>query len=69
MLYLSVDTMRPLISDDLQTGTLADYLGIPTTITGAYGSSVIAARAVDLFDFDDKVPALNLSLVGSPGLS
>ena len=25
------------ISDDLQTGTLADYLGIPTTITGTYG--------------------------------
>ena len=25
------------INDDLQTGTLADYLGIPTTITGAYG--------------------------------
>jgi hypothetical protein len=26
------------IGDDLQTGTLADYLGIPTTITGIYGS-------------------------------
>lgn len=25
------------ISDDLQTGTLADYLGVPTTITGTYG--------------------------------
>lgn len=25
------------IADDLQTGTLADYLGIPTTITGSYG--------------------------------
>lgn len=25
------------IGDDLQTGTLADYLGIPTTITGTYG--------------------------------
>ena len=25
------------IEDDLQTGTLADYLGIPTTITGSYG--------------------------------
>ena len=25
------------IPDDLQTGTLADYLGIPTTITGTYG--------------------------------
>lgn len=25
------------ISDDLQTGSLADYLGIPTTITGTFG--------------------------------
>lgn len=25
------------IPDDLQTGSLADYLGIPTTITGSYG--------------------------------
>jgi len=25
------------IEDDLQTGTLADYLGVPTTITGTYG--------------------------------
>lgn len=54
------------IDDDLQTGTLADYLGVPTTITGSYGGSVIAARSVDLFNFDDKVPALNSSLVGSP---
>ena len=29
------------ISDDLQTGTLADYLGVPTTITGSYGLSVL----------------------------
>lgn len=27
--------------EDLQTSTLADYLGIPTTITGSYGSSSI----------------------------
>lgn len=25
------------VIDDLQTGTLADYLGVPTTITGSYG--------------------------------
>lgn len=54
------------ISDDLQTGTLADYLGVPTTITGTYGGSVFAARTVDFFDFKDKVPALNSSLVGTP---
>lgn len=28
------------IADDLQTGTLADYLGVPTTITGTYGAEV-----------------------------
>ena len=54
------------IIDDLQTGTLADYLGVPTTITGTYGGSVIAARTVDFFNFKDKVPALKSSLVGSP---
>lgn len=26
------------ISDDLQTGTLADYLGVPTTLVGNYGA-------------------------------
>ena len=54
------------IADDLQTGTLADYLGIPTTITGTYGGSTLAARTIDFFDFKDKVPALNSSLAGSP---
>ena len=54
------------IPDDLQTGSLADYLGVPTTITGTYGGSVIAARTVDLFDFGHEVPALKTSLVGSP---
>ena len=28
------------ISDDLQTGTLADYLGVPTTITGTFGKTL-----------------------------
>jgi len=30
------------IADDLQTGSLADYLGVPTTITGSYGISTYA---------------------------
>nr|DAF94946.1 MAG TPA: Major capsid protein [Microviridae sp. ctLZT1] len=30
------------IPDDLQTGTLADYLGVPTTITGTFGKSLDA---------------------------
>ena len=54
------------IPDDLQTGSLADYLGVPTTITGSYGGSVIASRSVDLFRFKDDVPALKAPLVGSP---
>ena len=57
------------ITDDLQTGTLADYLGIPTTITGSYGGATLATRTVDLFNFKDTVPALNSSLVGSPIVS
>lgn len=28
------------IADDLQTGTLADYLGVPTTITGTFGKTL-----------------------------
>ena len=54
---------------DMQTGTLADYLGIPTTITGTYGGSVLASRTVDLFTFKDSVPALGKPLVGSPIVS
>ena len=30
------------IPDDLQTGTLADYLGVPTTITGTFGKTLNA---------------------------
>lgn len=33
------------INDDLQTGTLADYLGVPTTITGVYGQTAEAFRS------------------------
>ena len=54
------------VDDDLQTGTLADYLGVPTTITGTYGGSVIAARTADLFNFKSDVPALKAPLIGSP---
>ena len=54
------------IPDDLQTGSLADYLGVPTTITGSYGGSVIASRSVNLTAFNRPVPALEASLLGSP---
>lgn len=57
------------IADDLQTGTLADYLGVPTTITGSYGGSVIASRSIDLSNFKDTVPALKAPLAGSPVVS
>ena len=33
------------IDDDLQTGTLADYLGIPTTITGVYSKIIESYKA------------------------
>lgn len=36
------------VLDDLQTGTLADYLGVPTTITGAYGLSVFQLPTLPL---------------------
>lgn len=33
------------IADDLQTGTLADYLGVPTVITGSFGKTEDAVYA------------------------
>jgi hypothetical protein len=33
------------VADDLQTGTLADYLGVPTTITGSYGRTYESNKA------------------------
>jgi hypothetical protein len=54
------------INDDLQTGTLADYLGIPTTITGSYGGSVSALRSEDFFNFKKTAPGSNSPLVGTP---
>jgi hypothetical protein len=36
------------INDDLQTGTLADYLGVPTTITGEYGSTSKVNQSSDI---------------------
>jgi hypothetical protein len=54
------------IDDDLQTGTLADYLGIPTTITGTYGGSVTALRSEDFFNFEKIVPGSKLPLAGIP---
>lgn len=53
------------ILDDLQTGSLADYLGIPTTITGTYGSSSIAVRTSDFTPFSDPTPTGEKTLYGT----
>jgi hypothetical protein len=37
------------VLDDLQTGTLADYLGVPTTITGTYGSEFVGLRRTPFY--------------------
>ena len=54
------------IDDDLQTGALADYLGIPTTITGTYGGFVTALRSEDFFNFKKIVSGSKLPLAGTP---
>lgn len=36
------------VLDDLQTGSLADYLGVPTTITGTYGATSEVNRSSDI---------------------
>lgn len=48
------------INDDLQTGTLADYLGIPTTITGTYGSETKGLRRTPLYSANKVSPLGNL---------
>lgn len=37
------------VDDDLQTGTLADYLGVPTTITGLYGTETKGIRRTPFY--------------------
>lgn len=44
------------IADDLQTGTLADYLGIPTTITGTYGSAVNGVLYSPIYESEKSAP-------------
>lgn len=44
------------IPDDLQTGTLADYLGIPTTITGTYGSEDLGISRTPLYTANKESP-------------
>ena len=44
------------IADDLQTGTLADYLGVPTTITGTYGSEIKGLRRTPFYSANRVSP-------------
>lgn len=53
------------VAEDLQSGTLADYLGIPTTITGTYGSSTIAIRSSQFVPFSNSTPTGNKTLYGT----
>lgn len=53
------------INDDLQTGTLADYLGIPTTITGTYG---IEERFEPTFCTEPKFTGNIMSIVNLTNL-
>lgn len=48
---------RMTVAEDLQTSSLADYLGVPTTITGKYGVSTYAIPFKTL-GREDKVNAL-----------
>jgi hypothetical protein len=45
------------VPDDLQTGTLADYLGVPTTITGTYGSTSIGKMFSPVFTSEGSAPS------------
>lgn len=48
------------VVDDLQTGTLADYLGVPTTITGTYGATTDSE--IQLSSVSSPVPVDRLLL-------
>ena len=44
------------IPDDLQTGSLADYLGIPTTITGTFGTEIKGVPRTPFYSANKKSP-------------
>lgn len=46
--YAGTSPDRFSIDDDLQTGSLADYLGVPTTITGEYGATSEINQSSDI---------------------
>lgn len=54
------------IPDDLQSGTLADYLGVPTTITGVYG---VEDRFEPSFCSEPKLKGNVMSVINTTSLS
>ena len=54
------------IADDLQTGTLADYLGVPTTITGIFGKE---ERFEPTFCSEPKISGNVMSIVSVTNLT
>ena len=46
------------VLDDLQTGSLADYLGIPTTITGSFGSTSIGKMLSPIIVSKGSAPSI-----------
>lgn len=53
------------IPDDLQTGSLADYLGVPTTITGTFGKE---ERFEPTFCTEPKITGNVMSIVNTTSL-
>ena len=53
------------IPDDLQTGSLADYLGVPTTITGSYG---VEQRFEPTFCSEPKLTGNVMSVINTTSL-
>lgn len=54
------------VLDDLQTGTLADYLGVPTTITGTFG---LEERLEPTFCSDSSFTGNIMSVAGTSTLN
>lgn len=54
------------IPDDLQTGSLADYLGVPTTITGVYG---LEERIEPTFCSEPKLTGNLMAVINTTSLS
>ena len=63
--YATPNSKLFTVAEDLQTGTLADYLGIPTTITGTYGGSTIAVRSGKFVPFSNTTPTGKKLLYGT----